>query len=133
MAVNRNRVVWGDAGWLPHHFGFCPNERAWRHVMKLHQEAADDYPGHLKGCTSLYQRRDTKHRVALVTIGEGFDFSPAIVADLLVHEAMHVWRDMREAIGEKEPSSEFEAYALQNITANLFRAYEVTRGRLFLR
>jgi hypothetical protein len=43
---------------------------------------------------------------------------------LLTHEAMHLWREIRNQIGEKEPSAEFEAYAIQKITQNLAYSYE---------
>lgn len=82
----------------------------------------------MRACTSLFMKRDTRHRVAIVTVGE---FEPRIVADLLIHEATHIWQDIREGIGEEKPSSEFEAYAMQNISAELFAAYEKTRGPLF--
>jgi len=90
----------------------------------------DDYPHDLKACTSLFKNKITGRRVAIVTVG---NHDAPNTADLLVHEAMHVWRDMCEAIDEKHPSSEFEAYAVQNISANLFKAYEKTRGPLFVK
>ncbi len=45
------------------------------------------------------------------------------VAAILVHEAMHIWREERMVMGEKEPSSEFEAYAIQRISYNLMMKY----------
>lgn len=42
------------------------------------------------------------------------------VLALLAHEATHIWQDFVEHIGEENPSSEFEAYALQSITQALF-------------
>jgi hypothetical protein len=33
-------------------------------------------------------------------------------------------------MGEEEPSSEFEAYAMQNILFRLVAAYEATRGSI---
>ncbi len=38
------------------------------------------------------------------------------MVSILAHEAVHVWRHIREKIGETDPSSEFEAYAVQSIT-----------------
>ena len=43
---------------------------------------------------------------------------------LLVHEAMHVWREWLRKIGEDTPSDEFEAYAVQHISQQLMEAFE---------
>lgn len=52
------------------------------------------------------------------------------IAGLLVHEAVHIWQKVREEIGERFPSSEFEAYAVQNIAQNLMESYaEQTKPR----
>jgi hypothetical protein len=48
------------------------------------------------------------------------------IAGLLVHEAVHVWQKWRESIGEKEPSKEFEAYGIQQISQRLMHAYAQT-------
>ncbi|PJC14744.1 MAG: hypothetical protein CO066_05555 [Comamonadaceae bacterium CG_4_9_14_0_8_um_filter_60_18] len=49
--------------------------------------------------------------------------NPVEVAGLLVHEATHVMQHTMRIIGENEPSSEFEAYMMQNISANLMQAF----------
>lgn len=85
----------------------------------------------MKATTTLFNNYKNGYRVAIVTVRGGF--STNVTADLLIHEAVHVWQDLREAIGEEKPSSEFEAYTVQNITAELFAAYERTRGPLFIR
>lgn len=59
--------------------------------------------------------------VCLAPPGEAF--VPIQVAALLVHEAVHVWQHWCEANGEKEPSAEFEAYAIQSISQRLMVAY----------
>lgn len=50
---------------------------------------------------------------------------------LIAHEAVHVWQDVRERMGEKAPSSEFEAYAVQNIVQDLLCDYRegMKKGR----
>ena len=48
---------------------------------------------------------------------------PIEVAALLVHEATHVMQYTMRIIGEREPSSEFEAYMMQNIAGNLMQAF----------
>lgn len=41
---------------------------------------------------------------------------------MMAHEAVHVWRSAMERIGEKDPSEEFMAYGIQNITQTLLTA-----------
>jgi len=43
---------------------------------------------------------------------------------LLVHEAVHLWQEVRSHIGEDNPSAEFEAYSIQQLSQNLIDAYE---------
>lgn len=50
------------------------------------------------------------------------------VATLLVHEAVHVVQEYFRYICEDNPGSEIEAYAIQNVSASLMRAY---RDKLF--
>lgn len=40
-----------------------------------------------------------------------------------MHEAVHIWQEMREKIGERFPSAEFEAYAIQRIAQNLMHSF----------
>lgn len=42
------------------------------------------------------------------------------VANILVHEAVHVWQQHCSEIGERNPSVEFEAYSIQAIFTVLF-------------
>jgi hypothetical protein len=45
------------------------------------------------------------------------------VAGLLTHEAVHVWQQFREWIGEDKPGDEAEAYAIQRISQRLWCSY----------
>lgn len=45
------------------------------------------------------------------------------IAGILVHEAVHIWQDWCAMYGEKAPSSEFEAYAIQSISQRLMEEY----------
>lgn len=50
---------------------------------------------------------------------------------VLAHEAVHVWQEIKEFIGEEKPSHEFEAYAVQNLIYYLRSEYlrQTRRGR----
>jgi hypothetical protein len=112
---------------LPHHYGFCPSKKAWDALAKSSKRDLGPYPDNAAN-TTLLQHTKNKTRTCIVTVGTR---PPLATVGLLVHEAMHVWRDIREGIGEEHPSSEFEAYAMQNIIEELLRAYQKTRGPLF--
>lgn len=123
-----SRVIWCDRGWQPHSYGFCPDEAAWNREMKRFRLVGLEYPDVAGGCTPI-RNKVNGALVSIVTISN--EKRPAIqVVGLLVHEAMHVWRHIRKAIGERKPSMEFEAYAMQCISQNLIAAYEHTRGKL---
>lgn len=49
--------------------------------------------------------------------------APIDAAAHLVHESVHVWQSFRAALGPGDLGREMEAYAIQNIAAELMRAY----------
>lgn len=49
---------------------------------------------------------------------------PVAVAGLLVHEAVHVFQNWSESIGEHQPSSEMEAYSIQAISQRLMWSFK---------
>ncbi len=59
--------------------------------------------------------------VALVCLNPGKDVSANI--GLLVHEAVHVWQQLCEDMGEGKPGDEVEAYAIQAISERLIGEY----------
>lgn len=61
---------------------------------------------------------------AVVQLGDTSERNQIEVYGLLLHEAVHVWQKVRKLMGEKEPSSEFEAYSIQAIAQDLFKMYE---------
>lgn len=126
----RHKMFWCNSGFWPHQYGFCPSERAWNAAGKTSKRNLGPYPPlEMKACCTLLRNYKNGMRVAIVTVG---NHAAQTTVDLLIHEAVHVWQDLREAVNEEKPSSEFEAYMLQNIAAELFIAYQKTRGPLFI-
>lgn len=66
------------------------------------------------------QKSDT---CAIVCLRDYENRNPVEVAGLLVHEAVHVWQDYAERIGERQPGTEQEAYAIQAIAQELMAEF----------
>lgn len=64
--------------------------------------------------------------VCVNTEQSGFKEDPICLAGIMVHEAVHIWQEFCESIGEKNPSREFEAYSIQWISQQLM--WEYARG-----
>ena len=93
-----------------------------REMKKLGVTNPDPWLGGAVACTHHLSNRHGD-LCALVCYPVKLKIPPHHVAGVLAHEAMHIWRVMREHIGETSPSSEFEAYAIQHIVGNLHWAY----------
>lgn len=76
-----------------------------------------------RGGGSMYPFRDHGRPVCVVVLRDWEGRDPITVASLLMHEAVHVWQEFRDHIGEDQPSSEFEAYCIQTISQELMLAF----------
>lgn len=72
------------------------------------------------GQTRAFFKEDTP-AVIIVTVSPTKNVTEAFLT--IVHEAVHVWRYQKEAIGESAPAVEEEAYAIESITRNLWSEY----------
>ena len=68
--------------------------------------------------------RETGETLALVVIRDLGQLNSKICG-MIVHEAAHVWQNIREAMDEESPSHEFEAYSLQWIVHDLIVDYGI--------
>ena len=73
--------------------------------------------------TTHLSRGKTGDVMAVVALGDTSERNPIEVAGLLVHEAVHVWQEYCESIGEANPGHEQEAYAVQAIAQELMAEY----------
>ena len=102
--------------------------RAMKHCKVPQSDWGDFAPEGVGGrCVTLEQgaKRTCIVIIPAVKGSTGIDY-----ASRIVHEAMHVWRVVREVIGEFDPSLEFEAYSMENITRILFKEFaRQTKGK----
>mgnify|MGYP001564366254 FL=1 len=62
--------------------------------------------------------------MAIVCLTQPPGIHKSQVLSMIVHEAAHIFQWHCDDIGEASPSKEFQAYAMQHITQELFRSYE---------
>lgn len=69
---------------------------------------------------SCYQLESNDKVTCVVCLNSVLGHSIEALVGILTHEATHVVDDTFSFIGEKEPSKEFRAYSMQNVTQTLF-------------
>ena len=74
--------------------------------------------------TTTFLESSTGARCAIIGLGPYEKRSGIEIAGLLIHEAVHVWQEYCAHIGETNPGSEQEAYAVQNIAQQLMAEFE---------
>lgn len=60
----------------------------------------------------------------IVQLGDCSERTLIEIHGLLLHEAVHIWQRVRKLMGEKKPSTEFEAYSIQRIAQDLFSMFQ---------
>ena len=118
----------------PHYLGFCATEADFKAEMeRMKVERPPLWVSHKWAGATTHEFFLEDKLTAIVCLNTELmkeqTFTEAQVHAMLVHEGMHVWRYIREHIGEREPSSEFEAYSMQEITQGLFVAYREWKAK----
>lgn len=97
--------------------------------MKRFGRPQEPYPRSDARCTVFDKADGTT--ACIVTVRNDLDGRcPVGIMALITHEAFHVFEAACSHMAEANPSSEFSAYSIQNITFNLCDAYDRTRGGL---
>lgn len=60
---------------------------------------------------------------AIVCLRDWYGANPVAIAGLIVHEAVHIWQEYADSIGERLPGKEQEAYAIQAISQELMAEF----------
>ena len=123
-------MIWLDRSLLisPVYYGLCKTEKDFKKELKRLGINKKEWPEFIKNDQSdatfhHFDNTSTNNSCCIVCIRVTKDVSKIQVYSLLVHEAVHIWQEIRETIGERCPATEQEAYAIQAISQQLFTAY----------
>lgn len=107
-----------------HHIGLCSTREIFAAECKR-LECDEVYPFVNSGAnaTCHFLVKDDGKKIILCCIKAGKEHTNIQIAALLVHEAVHIFQTHCDDIGERHPSSEFEAYSIQNIATCLWEEY----------
>lgn len=129
-------MKWVDRALIvaPMYIGLCIEEKKFNRALKELKIPRDAWPSFLitssANATAHFFAKPNGEQCVIVTIAPSKDASIAQIHALLVHEAVHIWQEVRQHIGEKWPSSEFEAYSIQSISQRLMEAYaDLTKAK----
>lgn len=112
-----------------HYYTLCTSEKYYKKALKHLNIAKADRPPflsnwHSNATAHFFEHREDKKKSCIVCIGNVEGRTLVQVHAMLVHEAVHLWQETRNDYGEKEPSAELEAYAIQSISQRLMEEYE---------
>jgi hypothetical protein len=106
--------------------GICFDEGSLERELRRLKVPRADWPGWIdvgKDAHVLTLSNPVGQMVCLVCVEFDDKRDVVEVAGLMTHEAVHVWQAVCEDINEYTPSSEFEAYSIQNISQRLMGAW----------
>ena len=89
--------------------------------LKLHERPTFVSPN--ADATTHHFANDSGGQVCIVCLRDCRKRDSIEIAGMLVHEAVHVWQEYCERIGEKQPGTEQEAYAIQAIAQELMAEF----------
>ena len=129
--MNKCRWINRDLIQSPFYLGLCITEDQFKRELKRIKVPANETPLWVvdgkDGAIHLFTDKQGRG-IAIVCIKPSPHVDEIQVIGLLIHEAVHVWQDIKKDMGEYDPSPEFEAYSIQNISVRLIDAYAQLTG-----
>lgn len=132
FVADKDRVMWAPSTAMPTFFGLCLSEKAWKRFTKQYKIGDVEFQAAGKGaCCSIIENGITpSQRLIIITFAEGWEKRSMVeICGLLVHECVHAFFQMCEAIGEEYPSSEFRSYFIQSIFQSFAGMFEELKGK----
>jgi hypothetical protein len=108
------------------YLGLATNEKDFRKALRTLKVPREKWPAAwlnddaTANCSTFTNPSGGIACVVCVRLGEQSGIEAAAT---LVHEAVHVWQTWCDYKGERDPSIEFEAYAIESIAKRLMQAY----------
>ena len=111
------------------YYTLCTTKKQFRQALKHFRLQKKDWPPFVSdsfcnATTHFLENLTERKKSAIVCIADHSEKTSAQIAGLLCHEAVHIWQQTRSDLGENAPSSELEAYAIQNLTQALIEEFE---------
>lgn len=112
-----------------HYYCLCLTEAEFHAKLRYLKIPREDWPAfvlhwHSNATCHYFENQKTQSKTAIVCIKNYEDKTGIQIAALLTHEAVHLWQETCKDYGEREPSNELEAYAIQNIAQALMTSFE---------
>ena len=110
----------------PFYLSLCTTERQFHRQLRHVGVERADWPEfitspHANATAHFFHPKGKP--IAIVCLHPAPERDQLEVVGLIVHEAVHVWQEVIEHIGEYRPSHEFEAYSVQSLTQVLLGEY----------
>jgi len=116
---DKAHIRYFDVGPYPVWFGFTTNENKFQKELKRLGIKEDvDFVSCGKDATAHFFEQQGKLNV-IVTISGLKKRKKEEVIGLLIHEAVHVWHEICDYIGERDPGVEISCYSIQNIAQSM--------------
>lgn len=111
------------------HYVLCTTEKQYRRALKHFRVPKQDWhpfvtDSFANATTHFFENKPHQKKASIVCVANYADRTPAQIAGLLCHEAVHIWQQTCTDLGELAPSAELEAYAIQNLTQALIEEFE---------
>jgi hypothetical protein len=112
----------------PVYYTVCTSQKMFESLLREKKIETFEGVNLGKGASTHFLKNDRNESVAIVCLYDHKHLKEQVYA-LLAHEAIHVWQEVLEVMGEKGPSPEFEAYSIQQICQELFLEYKRQTAR----
>lgn len=120
-------ITWLDkAFFYGPYYSLCTSDKSFRKELKRNGVPKSEIPHYLNehADATVHYFTTEKGLICIVCIDDSsWKRKKSEVMGLLVHEASHIFDETMKHLGEKDPSKEFKAYSLQNISQNLYDAF----------